>query len=62
MHKVVRCIWVLVIQEKLLDFKMKSYKFGKLEVWQISLALSDVFYELIKRLPKEEDFKMIDIK
>ena len=41
---------------------MKSYKFGKLEVWQISLALSDVFYELIKRLPKEEDFKMIDIK
>jgi len=41
---------------------MKSYKFEKLEDWQISLALSDVIYELIKLLPKEEDYNMIGIK
>lgn len=37
---------------------MNSFKFEKLEVWQISLALSDVIYEMIKRLPKEEDFNL----
>jgi len=37
---------------------MKSYKFEKLEVWQISLALSDIIYEIIKSLPKEEDFNL----
>ena len=40
------------------DDKMKSYKFDKLEVWQISLVLSDVIYEIIKCLPKEEDFNL----
>ena len=37
---------------------MKMYKFEKLEVWKISLALSDIIYEIIKRLPKEEEFNL----
>jgi len=40
------------------EYKMKSYKFEKLEVWQISLVLSDIIYEVIKSLPKEEDFNL----
>ena len=38
--------------------KRISYKFEKLEVWRISLDLSDVIYEIIKRLPKEEEFNL----
>ena len=38
--------------------KRISYKFEKLEVWRISLELSDVIYEIIKRLPKEEEFNL----
>ena len=38
--------------------KRITYKFEKLEVWQISLELSDVVYEIIKRLPKEEEFNL----
>ena len=40
------------------DDKMKLYKFEKLDVWKISLALSDIIYEIIKCLPKEEDFNL----
>jgi four helix bundle protein len=36
----------------------KSYKFENLEVWKISLELTDVIYEIIIRLPKEEDFNL----
>ena len=47
---------------RMTEDKMKSYKFEKLEVWQISLALSDVIYEIIKSLPEKEDFNMVGIK
>ena len=38
--------------------KSRIYKFEGLEVWRISLELSDVIYEVIKRLPKEEEFNL----
>ena len=37
---------------------MTEYKFEKLQVWEISLELSDIIYAIIKLLPKEEDFNL----
>jgi four helix bundle protein len=34
------------------------YKFEKLEVWQLSLELSDIVYELDKLLPISEQFNL----
>ena len=35
-----------------------TYKFEKLEVWLISLELSDIIYEVAKMLPKSEEFNL----
>ena len=35
-----------------------TYKFEKLEVWLISLELSDVIYEVAKMLPKSGEFNL----
>jgi four helix bundle protein len=35
-----------------------TYKFEKLEVWLISLELSDVIYDVAKLLPKSEEFNL----
>ncbi len=57
------------MQQKNLTFNLtqsispagESFLFPLKNVWQISLALSDVIYELIKLLPKEADFNMIGL-
>lgn len=35
-----------------------AFKFEKLEIWQLSIALSDKVYSLIKQLPKSEKFNL----
>ncbi len=36
----------------------QQYKFEKLQVWQLSLVLSDLVYEIDKFLPKSEVFNL----
>lgn len=35
-----------------------SYKFEKLEVWQLSLEYSDVVYKLVEKLPRSEEYNL----
>lgn len=36
----------------------QEYKFEKLEVWQLSLELSDLVYEIDRKLPSSEQFNL----
>jgi four helix bundle protein len=36
------------------------YNFEKLKVWQESMVLAEILYELVKKLPKEERFSLVD--
>ncbi|MBI3500406.1 MAG: four helix bundle protein [Bacteroidetes bacterium] len=36
----------------------QEYKFEKLEVWQLSIELFDLVYEIEKQLPKSEQFNL----
>jgi four helix bundle protein len=35
-----------------------SYKFENLEVWKLALDYTDAIYEVVERLPKEEEFNL----
>lgn len=37
---------------------MAIFKFEKFEVWQLSLELNDLVYEIINHLPKIEEFNL----
>ncbi len=37
-----------------------SFKFEKLEVWNLSLEYIDLIYEIANKLPRSEEFKVAD--
>ena len=39
-------------------YKRNKYKFENLEVWEVSLELADQVYEIVKLLPKSEEFNL----